>query len=424
MPVDPRGVKVLSEGHVLALPFEEYVAGVAAGEAGAIRQTAAVKAVTIAARTWAAASRGRHRAEGFDFCSTTHCQSYQPGAITAAVVAAVRDTAGELLWFQGRPALSYYGRNCGGVTEEASRVWADVHAPYLRQQNDPWCRSHGRKEWQSEVEKSAVSLALAREGIHVPRTLGSVAVLSRTPSGRVSKLSVEGVAVAGSAFRFALGRQLGWSTLPSAQFEIRDEGSLLAIYGTGSGHGVGLCQDGATRMAEQGRSYDDILAFYYPGTALSRVAKGLPWTVLESERARLFTTAAARDAGVLRTADLLTAQVERRTGLHFRARPELRLFPSVAAFRDGTGEPGWVAGSTRGNEIRIYPGVPNSVLRHELLHVLTSQNAAPGLPVWFRKGLCCIWTTRRSSRDRRLCRPKRRRRMLRPRKSMRRRVHA
>src|SRR6185295_3280121 len=81
----------------------------------------------------------------------------------------------------------------------------------------------------------------------------------------------------------------------------------------------------------------------------------------------------------------------------FNGRPAIRVFPTVPAFRDSTGEPGWIAASTRGATIRLQPLEslgPNmeSTLHHELLHVLIEQHAAPNLPRWFREGLVLVLT--------------------------------
>src|SRR5438874_1571512 len=58
----------------LHMPLEEYVAGVLAGESSIFKSDEALKAMAVAARTYAVRHTGRHRAEGFDFCDTTHCQ--------------------------------------------------------------------------------------------------------------------------------------------------------------------------------------------------------------------------------------------------------------------------------------------------------------------------------------------------------------
>jgi stage II sporulation protein D len=61
-------------------------------------------------------------------------------------------------------------------------------------------------------------------------------------------------------------------------------------------------------------------------------------------------------------------------------------------FRDATGEPGWVAASTRRERIRIEPpdvfrGRLENVLRHEFLHMLVEGEAKADTPLWFREGL-------------------------------------
>ena len=180
---------------------------------------------------------------------------------------------------------------------------------------------------------------------------------------------------------------MGWNLVRSDAFEIADSPAEIVLRGTGGGHGAGMCQTGAAHMGEQGRDYREILAFYYPGTSLSRTAQGIAWTTLSGERVKLTTARPDRDGPVLRRADALAREVEQRTGLHFRTQPAVRIYPDVAAFRDGAGEPGWVAASTRGGVIRVQPGAGGEVLRHELFHELIGQNAAAGLPVWFREGI-------------------------------------
>ena len=87
-------------------------------------------------------------------------------------------------------------------------------------------------------------------------------------------------------------------------------------------------------------------------------------------------------------------EAEESTGLVYNGAAKLKVYPTVAAFRDATGEPGWVAASTRGRTIRLQPtdvlrdaGTLESTLRHELLHMLVESHAKAGTPLWFREGL-------------------------------------
>ncbi len=136
----PRGESTVD------VPLERYVAAVVAGEGGVLRSDAARQALAVAARTYAVRLRGRHSAEGFDFCDTTHCQRADLDAVTPAIAATTAQTAGELVWFEGSPAFTPYSRDCGGRTEDAAAVWPDPGqaAPYLRSQPDPYCLRAGR----------------------------------------------------------------------------------------------------------------------------------------------------------------------------------------------------------------------------------------------------------------------------------------
>src|SRR5205085_4823263 len=100
------------------------------------------------------------------------------------------------------------------------------------------------------------------------RTVTGVAVADRTTSGRVKRVTIDGRAVGATEFRFAIGRTLGWDKVRSDLYQLEDRGDAIAFRGRGQGHGVGLCQTGAEAMGTGGRSYREILAYYYPGTAL------------------------------------------------------------------------------------------------------------------------------------------------------------
>jgi peptidoglycan hydrolase-like amidase len=145
----PLDVKT-EKGHLaltLHMPLEEYVEGVLAGESSIFTSAEALKAMAVVARTYAVANLGRHRSEGFDFCDTTHCQDLRLAARSERLRAAAEATEAELVWFQGAPALTFYHRHCGGMTEDAHDVWPAIHEPYLRRQTDTFCLAKGRAEW-------------------------------------------------------------------------------------------------------------------------------------------------------------------------------------------------------------------------------------------------------------------------------------
>ena len=110
---------------VVEMPPERYVAAVLAGEGGVLQSDAALQALAVAARTYAVRLKGRHASEGYDFCDTTHCQRIEPKGITPRLESIAAESAGELLWYQGKPAFTPYSQDCGGRTEDAGAVWPE-----------------------------------------------------------------------------------------------------------------------------------------------------------------------------------------------------------------------------------------------------------------------------------------------------------
>jgi stage II sporulation protein D len=374
----------------IRLPLEEYVTAALAGESASFRSEQSLAAMAVAARTYAVRFEGRHRAEGFDFCDTTHCQDVRVTAISERLRAAAQATEGELVWYQGTAAATFYGKDCGGAIEAGASVWPEWKAPYLSAREDTYCP---RAAWKSVMRKQDLGEALRSAGIDVPAHLDSLAIAARTGSSRARSLRAGGLMLSAPSVRFAVGRALGWSRIPSDLYELSDEGARVVFEGRGSGNGVGLCQAGAAKMGEQGLSYRQILAFYYPGTSVGVTAQGFAWQSLGGERVQVITTRPQEDQALVGLGDRMARVAEERSGLHWVEAPRLKVYPTAATFRDATGEPGWVAASARGNVIRLQPvavlrgrGALDSTVLHELLHALIERRARSGLPLWFREG--------------------------------------
>lgn len=385
--VSAASLKVRVGGRVEEMPLEKYVAAVLAGEAGVFRSDEALKAMAVVARTYGMRMRGRHTAEGFDLCSTTHCQRIDPDAVTARLQRIADATAGEMLWYRGKLAFTPYSLDCGGRTEEVGEVWPDERAPYLKSHADEYCVRAGPSDWHWAGDPPAIAAALRKEGLQAPARMTGIRVVERTATGRAKRLELTGdgsVPIAAGTLRFAIGRELGWNTLRSDWFDVRG----TAFTGRGSGHGVGLCQRGADRMGSEGRGYREILAYYFPGTEPGVSARGFEWTRLGGESVALYTTRPSQDGAVLAAAERALRSDLERTGWTAPRRIEVRVYPDVESFRDTTGEPGWVAAYTHGARIEMQPGRDvERTLRHELFHVLVESQAAVGVPLWFREGL-------------------------------------
>jgi stage II sporulation protein D len=394
----PGTLKVGVKSTTIEMPLEQYVAAVLAGECSTFRSDEAIKAMAVAARSYALNLRGRHAAEGYDLCATTHCQRLEPDAVTPRLALLAAQTAGVLLWFAGKPAFACYSRSCGGTTEDGGAVWSDLRVPFLRSHPDPYCPRQKAGEWHWSAPAAEIAAALRQSRLRVPAEIHGIAVAQRTGSGRAQVLALVGtgeqVRVSASSFRFAIGRALGFNTVRSDLWSVSREGAQLKFAGTGDGHGVGMCQLGADQMGVEGHGYREILAFYYPGTGLGLTARGLAWRRIGGETVALMTTQPERDGTVLAAAERQVKEIAGRYGWTPPGGIEIRVYPDVETFRNATGEPGWVAARTSGRRIHLQPaavlrarGALDSTIHHELLHVFVEAQAAPGIPVWFREGL-------------------------------------
>ena len=280
----PAEILVQSGGVVVSAALEDYVLATVLSEVSPVGDEPAVAArifevQAIVARSYAVANLGRHRAQGFDLCDTTHCQIYDPSRVRTSRLAplardAVRSTAGEILTFANRPAETLFHADCGGSTAAADAVWGGRPVPYLLSQIDDLVpRVH--RSWRWTVSADDLRSALSRD----PRTdvgavLSDVSVVTRDESGRAEQLVLHGPPgetprlVRGEDLRTAVTRALGPRALQSTRFSVRHTGATFVFEGTGYGHGVGLCQTGAAARARRGETVDAILWAYFAGASL------------------------------------------------------------------------------------------------------------------------------------------------------------
>jgi len=187
----PVTLKVRIQSATIEMPLEQYVAAVLAGECSTFRSDEAIKAMAVAARSYALNLRGRHASEGYDLCATTHCQRVDPGAVTPRLASLAAQTAGELLWFEGKPAFACYSRSCGGATEDSRAVWPDLRAPFLRAHIDPYCPRQGDAQWRWSAPAADIVAALGKSQLRAPAEITGIAIAQRTASGRARSLRGE-----------------------------------------------------------------------------------------------------------------------------------------------------------------------------------------------------------------------------------------
>jgi stage II sporulation protein D len=187
----------------------------------------------------------------------------------------VRQTAGEVLWFDGAMASALFHADCGGRTSSASDVWGGSEQPYLVSVADDGPAEAAHATWRYEAARSAVLAALNKDArTRAGSRLDGLQVLERDRAGRIERIAIHGAEeriVRGEALREVLGQTLGARTIRSTWFDVRRTGGTFVFEGRGFGHGVGLCQAGALARVRAGDKLTAILQRYYPGTKLMRV---------------------------------------------------------------------------------------------------------------------------------------------------------
>ncbi len=252
------------------VPVDDYLLSVVPEEMPTDWPAAALKAQSVAARSFALKSRGRHAAEGYDLCTTTHCQFYKGIASEkTASTAAVRATRGEVLTYGGQPIEALFHTDSGGMTESSENVWGS-YVPYLRAVKDkttktmPWTKFMSAVDLEKKLAAKGHAIGKLRSVTLTPLAIGRAAK-DRTASGRVRAMTVTGTkgtaTLSGTAWRSLLG-------LKSTLFSAKLTKDSVTFTGFGAGHGLGISQWGAKRLAETGKSYADILHHYYTGVTL------------------------------------------------------------------------------------------------------------------------------------------------------------
>lgn len=255
------------------VPLDDYLLSVVPEEMPTDWPAEALKAQSVAARSFALHNRDRHGADGFDLCTTTHCQVYTGvGAEKTASTAAIKATEGEVLFYGTEPIDALFHTDSGGMTENSENVWGSF-VPYLRAVKDTPAKT---MPWTKEVPAAVFEQKLAAKGHKVGKVRSLVlsnlqigkAAADRTASGRVKTMTVKGTKGTASLTGNELRSMFG---LKSTLFDVKLQGSKVVFAGFGFGHGLGISQWGAKRLAADGMKYGDILHHYYAGVTLKKI---------------------------------------------------------------------------------------------------------------------------------------------------------
>lgn len=277
--MDEQTITVSVDGEAQKMELEEYITGVVASEISPDFPIEAIKAQAVAARTYAVYKMYAGRSDTHpdaDVCDDFHhCAAYKPIAEQVAnwgdngenyqniIVQAVNDTKNLIVTYENKPIIAVFSAASGEMTESAKDVWgSDI--PYLvnvESKGGDACSKYKQTvtfsldEFRDIIKKAIPSADLTGK----PETW--FAASERSAAGGIKTVKLGSVQVSGTDLRETLG-------LNSTNFTVSTSEDSISFNTIGYGHGVGLSQYGAKYLAEQGKTYDEILTHYYTGTQI------------------------------------------------------------------------------------------------------------------------------------------------------------
>ena len=236
--------------------FDKYLAGVVESEAGPNAEKEFYKAQSILCRTFAARHIDRHRSEGFSLCDGVHCQAYKgKSKYNPEILEAIEETTGEVLVDKNNHLITAaYHSNSGGQTQRAADVWISDE-PCLQSVVDPFSLHQPNAKWTDTISFNDWKNYLLRNGMNsvqkIPDEIIFVEQMKRKKHFILDKDSILMTKI-----------REDWG-LRSSFFDMFPEGDSIVIWGKGYGHGIGMSQEGAMKMARDQYVYEDILEFYF-----------------------------------------------------------------------------------------------------------------------------------------------------------------
>lgn len=262
------------EKKVERLPLEQYVVGVVAAEMPAEFEVEALKAQALTARTYIVKQLMHKQTielpEGANVTDTVMHQVYyneeqlkQLWGMSyewkmKKIKEAVEATRGQILTYNNEPIEAAFFSTSNGYTENSEAYWQNAF-PYLTSVESPWDTQSPKFYEQMTI---SVREFEQRLGVKLPKDGSSIGkVLARTPGKRVALVDINGKQLTGREVREKL-------QLKSTDFTWERQGNNIVITTKGYGHGVGMSQYGANFLAKQGKTYKEIVTYYYQGVQI------------------------------------------------------------------------------------------------------------------------------------------------------------
>ncbi len=264
--------EISSNGKELTLvnlvDIDNYLAGVVESEGGGGRHIEYYKVQALMSRTYAMKYRGKHKKDGFDLCDDVHCQAYHSMMrLTPIIDSAVIQTH-DLVMLDSKNQLidSYFHANCGGQTCEPQDVWNEK-IDYLNTFIDTFCIYTKQATWEKRIDKVAWHNFLVDKydyPINDSLYLSMMFTFNQVQRKAFYIHPIFGIPLRDIREEF---------DLKSTFFSCHLEGEEVVVQGRGFGHGVGLCQEGAMKMAKSGYNFMQIALFYFPNISITNYSE-------------------------------------------------------------------------------------------------------------------------------------------------------
>ncbi len=264
-----------ARAQVLSVPDADFLRGALPCEMTLDAPDEALKAQAVAIYTFYSARRLQNGGNDADFtCNSAEKQIYMTDEDLAALYgedwddaktrldAICAEVAGQLLLYDGQPIEATYFAISAGCTQPYENVWGDTGYPYLQAVACPFDMLYDGYQTSTAISADAVRQAFPDVSFSDDPD-GWFTDARYFESGYVESINLCGQTLSGVSVREALG-------LRSASFTVAFDGETFLFTTLGFGHGVGMSQASAIYMAEEGADYAEILAYFYPGTTLSK----------------------------------------------------------------------------------------------------------------------------------------------------------
>jgi len=256
------------------MKMEEYIAGVVAGEMKADWPIEALAAQAILARTFtvqAIEEKGGVPERGTQASTDIkEFQAYNAKEINDNVKRAVEMTRGMVITYQGKAINSWFHASAGGITAMAKEGldYKKDEPPYIKSVQSPDDLAPADvKNWTVTFSKQEIMDVLAKQGKKVS-SIDSFAIGDKGPSSRATTFVINGdTRVSAPEVRIGLGSTKLKSLLLD---KVEVTGDNVSFTGKGYGHGVGMSQWGAHKMAKDGKKPEDIVGFYFKDVTIEK----------------------------------------------------------------------------------------------------------------------------------------------------------